>query len=221
MQKGATFDTKNLQLLENGTTAESAKVKKINKKVTTKDLGELVTKDNTAQPIEKAEPIEEEVIVFSEIHSMDEYAVGKQIGQGAYATVHIGLHKRSNKKVALKIYLKEKMKDLQRKKSVRREIKLMKRLEHPHIAKLYEAIETETQVILILEYVGGGSTHGFLKSKPNRQMEECEARKIFAQLISALSYLHQKSIAHRDIKLENVMLDHRGNVKLIDFGFST
>lgn len=131
------------------------------------------------------------------------------------------MHKKYNKKVALKIYVKEKMKDLQRKKSVRREIKLMKRLDHPNIAKLFDAIETDTKVILVLEYVGGGSTHGFLKSKPNRQMEEYEAKKIFTQLISALSYLHAKCIAHRDIKLENVMLDAKGNVKLIDFGFST
>ena len=58
--------------------------------------------------------------------------------------MHIGLQKRYNKKVALKIYLKEKMKDLQRKKSVRREIKLMRRLDHPNIAKLYDAVETDT-----------------------------------------------------------------------------
>jgi serine/threonine protein kinase len=57
--------------------------------------------------------------------------------------VHIGMHKRTGRKVALKIYQKEKMKEIQRKKSVRREIKLMERLNHPHIAKLYEAIETE------------------------------------------------------------------------------
>ena len=53
------------------------------------------------------------------------------------------MHKKLNKKVALKIYEKEKIKDIQRKKSVRREIRLMKRLNHPHIATLYEAIETE------------------------------------------------------------------------------
>lgn len=123
---------------------------------------------------------EEEVIVFSDNHSLDDYTVGKQIGQGAYATVHIGIHRKYNKKVALKIYIKEKMKDLQRKKSVRREIKLMKRLEHPNIAKLFDAIETDSKVILVMEYVGGGSTHGFLKSKPNRQMEESEAKKIFS-----------------------------------------
>ena len=111
---------------------------------------------------------EEEIIVFSNNHSTEDYVFGSKIGQGAYATVHIGMNKKVNKRVALKIYLKDKMKDLQRKKSVRREIKLMKRLDHPNIAKMYDAIETETKVILVLEYVGGGSTHGFLKSKPNR-----------------------------------------------------
>jgi serine/threonine protein kinase len=131
------------------------------------------------------------------------------------------MHKKTNKKVALKIYEKEKMKETQRKKSVRREIKLMERLNHPHIAKLYEAIETDDQVILVMEYVSGGSTHGFLKSKPNRRMDEEDARRIFKQVLSALQYCHSKCVCHRDIKLENVMLDSRGNVKIIDFGFST
>lgn len=92
---------------------------------------------------------------------------------------------------------------------MRREIRLMKRISHVHIAMLYEAIETEDQVILVLEYIPGGSTHGFLKSKPNRRMSEDDARGIYRQLINALFYLHSKCIAHRDIKLENVMLDDR------------
>ena len=96
---------------------------------------------------------------------------------------------------------------MQRKKSIRREIKIMKRINHPNIVKLYDVIETETQVVLVMEMIGGGSTHGYLKSKPQRRMEEVNARKIFGQLMSALSYLHSKCIAHRDIKLENVMLD--------------
>lgn len=126
------------------------------------------------------------MIVFSDRHSLDDYIIGKQIGQGAYAVVKIGMHKKSNKKVALKIYDKEKMKEIQRKKSVRREIKLMERLNHPNIVKLYEAIETEDQVVLVMEYIGGGSTHGFLKSKPNRRMDEEDARRIYRQVISAL-----------------------------------
>ena len=72
-----------------------------------------------------------------------------------------------------------------------------------------------------MEYVGGGSSHSLLKSRPGRRIEEDEARKIYRQVISALLYCHQKCVAHRDIKLENVLLDGKGNVKLIDFGFST
>lgn len=127
----------------------------------------------------KSRSTDVEEIVFSDKHSLSDYIIGKQIGQGAYAIVKIGMHKQLNKKVALKIYEKERIKDIQRKKSVRREIRLMKRLNHPNICQLYEAIETEDQVILVLEYIGGGSTHGFLKSKPNRRMSEDDARGIW------------------------------------------
>ena len=98
----------------------------------------------------------------------------------------MGLNQKTNQKVALKIYQKEKIKDLQRKKSIRREIKIMQRVNHPNIAKLFDVIETDTQVILVMEYINGGSTHGYLKSKPNRRMDEHNAKKIFSQLISAL-----------------------------------
>ena len=73
---------------------------------------------------------------------------------------------------------------------MRREIRIMQRLNHPHIAKLFDTVKTEKEIILVLEFVGGGSTHGFLKSKPNRRMQEHEAVKIFAKLYSSLSYLH-------------------------------
>ena len=62
----------------------------------------------------------------------------------------MGIHKKLNKRVALKIYQKEKMKDMQRKKSVRREIKLMQRIDHPNIAKLYDAISTDTELLKYL-----------------------------------------------------------------------
>lgn len=94
---------------------------------------------------------------------MSAYEIGDVIGRGAYADVHLGLHLATGRKVAMKIYMKDKLKDLSRKKSVRREIKLMKRVNHPNIAKLYDTIETDTQVVLVLEHVSGGSTHGFLK----------------------------------------------------------
>ena len=56
----------------------------------------------------------------------------------------------------------------------------MKRINHPNIVKLYDVVETDSQVVLVMEYINGGSTHGYLKSKPNRRMEEPTAKRIFA-----------------------------------------
>jgi MAP/microtubule affinity-regulating kinase len=71
-----------------------------------------------------------------------------------------------------------------------------------------------------MEYVGKQSLHSYLKSKPNRSLEEDEAKHIFQQILEALAYLHEKHIIHRDLKLENILLDENFNVKIIDYGFS-
>jgi len=71
-----------------------------------------------------------------------------------------------------------------------------------------------------MEFIGLQSLHAYLKPKPNRRLPEVEAKKIFKQLIEGLNHLHQKNIVHRDIKLENILLDSKLNLKIIDFGFS-
>lgn len=124
-------------------------------------------------------------------------------------------------KVAMKIYEKKKLMEPQRYKSVKREIKLLERINHPNIIKLFETIETKNHVVLINEYADGGSLHSFLKSKVNRRCDEEDAKRFIKQVLSGLHYCHTRHIAHRDIKLENLLLDSKGNVKIIDFGFST
>lgn len=153
--------------------------------------------------------------------NLEDFVIGKVIGQGAYAVVRIGLHKSTDKCVAIKIYEKSKLVEPQRRKSVKREIKLMERMSHPNICSLFDVLETSTQLFIIMEFVGGGSLHSYLKSHANRRLPENEARRIFRQMLGAIKYCHSLCITHRDIKLENILLDDNLNVKIIDFGFST
>lgn len=119
---------------------------------------------------------------------LEDFVIGRIIGQGAYAVVRMGLHKITEKCVAIKIYEKSKLVEPQRRKSVKREIKLMERMSHPNICTLYDVLETSTQLFIIMEYVGGGSLHGYLKAHSNRRLNENEARRIFRQILSALKY---------------------------------
>jgi serine/threonine protein kinase len=150
-----------------------------------------------------------------------EYTISKQIGHGAYAVVRSALQKSTNRKVAAKIYEKQKLAEPQRRKSVWREIRIMERLSHPHIVQFVDAIDTTKYLYIVMEYLGGGSLHHYLKRRTSRRLDEVRARRIFYQSCQGLKYLHDRCVVHRDIKLENLLLDENGIVKIIDFGFAT
>ncbi|KAL2095399.1 hypothetical protein ACEWY4_010118 [Coilia grayii] len=94
----------------------------------------------------------------------------------------------------------------------------MKSLHHPNIVQLFEVIETEKTLYLIMEYASGGEVFDYLVS--HGRMKEIEARAKFRQIVSAVHYCHQKNIVHRDLKAENLLLDADANIKIADFGFS-
>lgn len=96
------------------------------------------------------------------------------------------MNKEDSQKYAIKVYDKSKLTDINRQKSVRREIKLLQKMNHSNIVKIYEAFETDSHVYLVMEYVSGGSLHSFLKEKPNKRLEEWEAKRIFKQIVTAL-----------------------------------
>ena len=113
--------------------------------------------------------------------------------------------------------------DIHRKKQAIREIRILSRLNHPNIVRLVESIDSPKYVYLIMEYVSGESLHAHLKAAPHRRFSEEKAKRLIKQLIGILSYLHQRNVTHRDIKLENVMLsssDPTCSVKLADFGLA-
>ena len=95
--------------------------------------------------------------------------MGRIVGEGAYASVRVATHKVNNKKVAIKVYEKIKLREQQRKKSVRREIRILQMLSHPHIVKILDVVETNNHLNIIMEYLDGISLNSYLKNLPNHR----------------------------------------------------
>ncbi|XP_062393507.1 MAP/microtubule affinity-regulating kinase 4 [Sardina pilchardus] len=145
------------------------------------------------------------------------YRLLKTIGKGNFAKVKLARHILTGREVAIKIIDKTQLNPTSLQKLFR-EVRIMKGLHHPNIVKLFEVIETEKTLYLIMEYASGGEVFDYLVS--HGRMKEIEARAKFRQIVSAVHYCHQKNIVHRDLKAENLLLDADANIKIADFGFS-
>uniref|UniRef100_A0A4W6BRQ8 Maternal embryonic leucine zipper kinase n=1 Tax=Lates calcarifer TaxID=8187 RepID=A0A4W6BRQ8_LATCA len=142
------------------------------------------------------------------------YEVYETIGSGGFAKVKLGRHIQTGEKVAIKIMNKKDLgDDLPR---VKVEIEAMKNLSHQHICRLYQVIETSTQIFMVLEYCVGGELFDYIIAKD--RLSEEETRVFFRQIVSAMAYVHSQGYAHRDLKPENLLIDEDHNLKLIDFG---
>jgi len=120
--------------------------------------------------------------------------------------------------VAIKILNRNKIKALGVEEKVRREIQISSKFVHPHIIRLYEVIETPTDVFLVMEYGSGGELFDYIVSKG--RLHEDEARQFFQHIISGVAYCHEHAVVHRDLKPENLLLSGDYNVKVADFGLS-
>uniref|UniRef100_A0A4W5QZL5 MAP/microtubule affinity-regulating kinase 3 n=1 Tax=Hucho hucho TaxID=62062 RepID=A0A4W5QZL5_9TELE len=145
------------------------------------------------------------------------YRLLKTIGKGNFAKVKLARHILTGREVAIKIIDKTQLNPTSLQKLFR-EVRIMKILNHPNIVKLFEVIETEKTLYLVMEYASGGEVFDYLVA--HGRMKEKEARAKFRQIVSAVQYCHQKKIVHRDLKAENLLLDADMNVKIADFGFS-
>ena len=146
-----------------------------------------------------------------------QFILGKKIGQGTFATVRLATHIKTNEIVAIKILEKEKMKEIDKIRS-NREIKILKKMRHRNIVHLYNDINTEKLIYLIMEYVKGKELLTYINEK--NKLNENESCYYFQQIISGIEYLEKLKIVHRDIKLENIIIEDNKNIKILDFGLS-
>ncbi|CAD8163085.1 unnamed protein product [Paramecium pentaurelia] len=136
------------------------------------------------------------------------------LGRGSFGCVKLARDRSTGLLYAMKIIEKSDVSI----ENLRREIRIQKRLQHPHVIQLFEFFEDEQYVYLILEYAENGSLFGYLRKR--KILPENEAFVYFFQTCLGIDYLHKKQIIHRDLKPENLLLDKDGNIKICDFGWS-
>ncbi|PIK47991.1 hypothetical protein BSL78_15139 [Apostichopus japonicus] len=147
-------------------------------------------------------------------------AVGRLLGEGSFAKVREAMHAVVGEKVAIKIIDKKIARaDFYIHKNLRREAAILQQLRHPNIVSLLEVLETDNNLYLVLEICNGGPLLDLIWVQQG--LSEEDARKFTYQVISAVQHLHNMGIMHRDLKVENLLLDEDRNIKLIDFGLSS
>ncbi|KAJ3606324.1 hypothetical protein NHX12_025845, partial [Muraenolepis orangiensis] len=147
------------------------------------------------------------------------YLVGKMINKGSFAKVMEGLHVATGEKVAIKVIDKKKARqDSYVLKNMKREPRIHQMVRHPHIVLLLETLETENSYYMAMELCAGGDLMDRICER--RRLEEREVRRYTRQILSAVDHLHQHGIVHRDLKIENFLLDEHNNIKIVDFGLS-
>ncbi|KAF6732247.1 Hormonally up-regulated neu tumor-associated kinase [Oryzias melastigma] len=147
------------------------------------------------------------------------YLVGRMINKGSFAKVMEGLHIGTGEKVAIKVIDKKKARqDSYVLKNMKREPRIHQMIQHPHIVVLLETLETENSYYMAMELCAGGDLMDRICEK--KRLEEREVRRYTRQILSAVEHLHKHGIVHRDLKIENFLLDEHNNIKIVDFGLS-
>ncbi|KAF9884658.1 hypothetical protein FE257_001351 [Aspergillus nanangensis] len=148
-----------------------------------------------------------------------QYILGQTVGEGEFGKVKLGWKRDGTVEVAIKLIRRESLgSNPSRLPKIYREISILRDLAHANIVRLHEMVETDRHIGIIMEYASGGELFDYILN--NRYLKDNSARRLFAQLVSGVGYLHKKGIVHRDLKLENLLLDRNRNIIITDFGFA-
>ncbi|KHN98891.1 serine/threonine protein kinase [Metarhizium album ARSEF 1941] len=148
-----------------------------------------------------------------------DFILGNTIGEGEFGKVKLGWKQDSSVQVAIKLIKRDTVGgNPSRLGKIRREVTILRGVRHPNIVRLIDMIETDRYIGIILEYASGGELFDYILN--HRYLKDHSARRLFSQLVSGVGYLHKKGIVHRDLKLENLLLDRNRNIIITDFGFA-
>uniref|UniRef100_A0A7S3A8P5 non-specific serine/threonine protein kinase n=1 Tax=Rhodosorus marinus TaxID=101924 RepID=A0A7S3A8P5_9RHOD len=148
------------------------------------------------------------------------YLLFETLGTGSFGKVKLGVHEETGDRVAIKIMDKGDIKAHEMAANVRREIAIMKALEHRNIVNLRQVLTSANKLYIVMDLVTGGEL--FTKIYKHGALPEPLARKYFQELVDGVSYCHSKGVYHRDLKPENLLIDEAtGSLKITDFGLST
>lgn len=149
---------------------------------------------------------------------LGDYVLYSTLGVGTFGKVKLAEHVVTGQKVAVKIINKQKMHQMNMHEKLSREINILKVMAHPHVIRMYELIDSPTELFMVMEYVSGGELFDYIVHKV--RLRESESRRLFQQIISGLEFCHSHMVCHRDLKPENLLLDKNLQIKIADFGLS-
>ena len=147
-----------------------------------------------------------------------DYIIKKDLGTGTFSIVKLGIHRITQKKVAIKILDKNKIESKDDLERIIREMQILTEMEHPNVIKVFKIYEEENNFSIIMEYCEGGELFNYIVKK--QRLSEEESSYFFYQIINGIEYIHSKGIAHRDLKPENLLIGKNKILKIIDFGLS-
>ena len=142
------------------------------------------------------------------------------LGQGSFAKVYEGYDKKLKMGVAIKVIDKRKITEPKRRALIQTEVNILGRMKHKNIAELYRLVEDHKRVFVVMQLCGNLTLNVFCRQFNDKRLNDEQAFAIFSQIVKGVKYMHDHNVAHRDLKLTNILIDEDYAVKVIDFGFA-
>ena len=146
------------------------------------------------------------------------YKIGKVLGIGGTGNVNVAMHRLTKELVAIKSIKKERLRHGDNFLKLKQEVQIQRELIHDHLLKQLEVIKTETHYLIVTEFCPLGDLVDYIRQR--KVLTESQAKQIFQQVMLGIDFMHSKGIVHLDIKLDNILMNSNGIVKIADFGQS-